>query len=108
MKSGTSQACYLEAQMNDVSRSFAVAVACLNPPLRDQFATAYLLCRVADNIEDCTRSPESKTRRFADFERMLADPECAAEALASWGADQWPGLTDDERRLTTPEGVGEP
>jgi phytoene/squalene synthetase len=40
---------YLTAAMNNVSRSFALVVPCIEEPLRDYFATAYLLCRVVDN-----------------------------------------------------------
>jgi farnesyl-diphosphate farnesyltransferase len=90
---------YLEAQMNAVSRSFAVVVACLEQPLRMQFATAYLLCRVADNIEDCTEPAAWKTDRFADFESLLAAPERVPDLLPAWSAAPWPGLTDGERKL---------
>ena len=43
---------YLAQCMDDVSRSFALVVRVLEEPLRYQLAAAYLLCRVADNIED--------------------------------------------------------
>lgn len=90
---------YLQAQMNVVSRSFAVVVACLDQPLRTQFATAYLLCRLADNIEDCTEATAWKADRFAEFERLLAEPEQAPDLLIAWQAAPWPGLTPDERRM---------
>ena len=47
------QSDYLAARMNEVSRSFALVVPSLEEPLDHYMATAYLLCRVADNIEDC-------------------------------------------------------
>jgi farnesyl-diphosphate farnesyltransferase len=90
---------YLAAQMNVVSRSFAVVVACLEQPLRARFVTAYLLCRVADNIEDCTEATAWKADRFAEFEGLLAEPEQAPNLLVAWQAAPWPGLTPDERRL---------
>jgi farnesyl-diphosphate farnesyltransferase len=90
---------YLEAQMNLVSRSFAVVVGCLEQPLRAQFATAYLLCRVADNIEDCAAATAWKADRFAEFERSLAEPDRAPDLLVAWQAAPWSGLTPDERGL---------
>jgi farnesyl-diphosphate farnesyltransferase len=99
MTLSTTQQSYLDAQMNAVSRSFALVVACLEQPLRAHFATAYLLCRVADNIEDCTAPAGWKAERFADFERMLAQPESAPTVLPGWEAAPWPGLTANERRL---------
>ena len=39
--------------MKKVSRSFALVVSFLEEPLRWQMSTAYLICRVLDNIEDC-------------------------------------------------------
>ena len=44
---------YLTGRVNEVSRSFALVVPCLEEPLDHHMATAYLLCRLADNIEDC-------------------------------------------------------
>jgi farnesyl-diphosphate farnesyltransferase len=102
---GVEQENYLAAQMNVVSRSFAVVVACLEQPLRARFATAYLLCRVADNIEDCTEPTAWKAGRFAEFERLLADPEQAPDLLDAWQSAPWPGLTADERGLMSGSGA---
>jgi hypothetical protein len=44
---------YLTITMDRVSRSFALVVPWLEDPLQDYMATAYLLCRALDNIEDC-------------------------------------------------------
>jgi farnesyl-diphosphate farnesyltransferase len=99
MTLSASQVSYLEARMNAVSRSFAVVVASLEQPLRAQLATAYLLCRVADNIEDCAQSATWKAARFAEFDHLLTEPEAARDVLGAWDGDAWPGLTPDERRL---------
>lgn len=45
-----------------VSRTFAPAIKILPEPLADSIRLAYLLCRVADTVEDATRLP-SKTRQ---------------------------------------------
>ena len=47
------QKSYLGKQLDKVSRSFAILIPYIEPPLRHYLAVAYLLCRVADNIEDC-------------------------------------------------------
>ena len=40
-----------------VSRTFALTIPVLEEPLRDQVAIAYLLCRIADTIEDAEDIP---------------------------------------------------
>ena len=100
------QRAYLAATMDRVSRSFALVVPCLEAPLQDYFATAYLLCRALDNIEDCTRPLEWQKQRFAEFSRLLWEPDRAAERLADWETDSWPGLSEDERALMTLDGGG--
>ena len=70
--------------MNAVSRSLRWSSPASSQPLRAHFATAYLLCRVADNIEDCTEPADWKAERFADFERLLAEPEHAPDVLVAW------------------------
>ncbi|RPI31106.1 MAG: hypothetical protein EHM70_12305, partial [Chloroflexota bacterium] len=90
---------YLDTWMNKVSRSFAVVVAALEEPLKTQMATAYLLCRVIDNIEDCTASITWKKKRFVEIAQLLVEPEIAPDILSSWDAEPWPGLTQDERKL---------
>ncbi len=88
---------YLNVLMNKVSRSFAVVVACLEEPLRDYMATAYLVCRVTDNIEDCKQPMAWKQSRFAELSQLLQEPTLASDILSSWDRVEWPGLTSDER-----------
>jgi len=90
---------YLDAQMKKVSRSFALVVAELEEPLREQLAAAYLICRVVDNIEDCIEPFQWQQRRFAEFNTLLQDPAATNDVLRMWGQYEWPGLTRDERRL---------
>jgi len=90
---------YLSTFMEKVSRSFALVVPWLEPPLNHWMSTAYLLCRVVDNIEDCLHSVAWKDQRFGEFEHMLAKPESAPTILSVWQAEEWPGLTDDEKQL---------
>lgn len=90
---------YLQDQMSRVSRSFAVVVATLEEPMRGFLSTAYLLCRVADNIEDCTQPHDWREERFAEYTALLQDPGEALAVLDYWEHLSWPGLTEDERKL---------
>ncbi len=95
---------YLTITMDRVSRSFALVVPWLEDPLQDYMATAYLLCRALDNIEDCGQPLAWQQQRFAEFTGLLAEPESAPALLAEWEAASWPGLSADERALMTLEG----
>jgi farnesyl-diphosphate farnesyltransferase len=88
---------YLNMFMDRVSRSFAVVVACLEEPLRDYMATAYLVCRVTDNIEDCKQPVAWKQSRFAELSQLLYEPTLAPDILYGWDREEWPGLTSDEQ-----------
>ena len=66
---------YLSEWMQKVSRSFALVVPFVEEPLTHYLATAYLLCRVADNIEDCAQPVAWKHARFAELATLLEDPD---------------------------------
>lgn len=99
MRLTTEQSAYLNHQMKKVSRSFALVVSYLEEPLRGQMATAYLICRVLDNIEDCEQPFERQEKRFNEFSAMLDKPRLAHETLNLWSQEPWPGLTADEQEL---------
>jgi farnesyl-diphosphate farnesyltransferase len=90
---------YLNMHMNKVSRSFAVVVTSLEEPLRHFFSIAYLICRVADNIEDSEQPMAWQQTRFAELSRLLVEPSRAPDVLSGWDREQWPGLTSDEKLL---------
>ena len=46
-----------------VSRTFAICIRLLPPDLEHSVLIAYLLCRVADTIEDSTQLPQILTKR---------------------------------------------
>lgn len=55
-----------------VSRTFALTIRLLGPRLRHQVLVAYLLCRVADTVEDTVDLPVPEKRRLlAHFHRCL-------------------------------------
>lgn len=90
---------YLDDTMNKVSRSFAVVVPSLEEPLNHCMAVAYLICRVVDNIEDCTHPFAWKQQRFQEFHQLIEDPAGAQQILAVWSQESWPGLTQDESKM---------
>lgn len=95
----TAQQQYLGDRMNEVSRSFSLVVPEVEPPMADYLATAYLICRVLDNIEDSLRPYDWQIERFNEFFQLLQDPVEAETVLRSWEAYDWPGLTDEEHRM---------
>jgi len=101
---GAAHEAYLKGQMNKVSRSFTAVVDCLEQPLGTFLSTAYLLCRIADNIEDCAETNETKSARFNEFLSLLIDSSLAEEVLLDWSARRWLGLVPDERAMMTLEG----
>lgn len=99
-----SQQAYLADQMVKVSRSFALVAPAVEEPLQDYLATAYLICRVVDNIEDCAQPFPWQRQRLAEFSTMLDSPARARSVLASWEQDSWPALTDHESAMMTVDG----
>jgi phytoene/squalene synthetase len=75
---------YLGQQLDAVSRSFAILIPYIDPPVRHYLAVAYLLCRVADNIEDCGQPHSWRKEHFEEFLRVLREPRLAAGQLADW------------------------
>lgn len=57
-----------------VSRTFALTIPRLDPPLADVVGNGYLLCRLVDTIEDelaADADPQSRAVFFARFDRLL-------------------------------------
>ncbi len=94
------EAYYLD-RMHEVSRSFAIVVPQMEKPLDDYTGISYLLCRVADNIEDVEAGVDFKRERFAEMTRMLDGVSSPETVLASWEKFEWPGLTAHEQNLMT-------
>ncbi|NES24984.1 MAG: squalene/phytoene synthase family protein [Symploca sp. SIO3E6] len=90
---------YLETWMNNVSRSFALITPCFEEPLDSLMATAYLICRVADNIEDSLQSFEWKQARFAELKLMMQEPLLASNILSKWLPEDWLGLESIQKQF---------
>jgi farnesyl-diphosphate farnesyltransferase len=58
---------YQENILQDVSRTFALTIPQLPPALRKVVSNAYLLCRIADTIEDDNGLTSEQTRQFSDM-----------------------------------------
>ena len=82
----TADLAWQSAVLQDVSRTFALTIPQLPPGLRDVVGNAYLLCRIADTIEDEPALSASEKRAFSErFIRVVAaeePPAPFAEQLA--------------------------
>ena len=83
---------YQERVLQDVSRTFALTIPLLPPPLRAAVGTAYLVCRIADTIEDSAVLDLGAKRRFLEhFQAIVADggdaDAFACEVAPLLGAD---------------------
>lgn len=91
---------YQDSILPGVSRTFALTIPQLPSPLCEAVANAYLLCRIADTIEDePALSTEQKTHFHQQFVSVIAGQQSArnfAEALAPNLSER---TTLDERDL---------
>ncbi len=83
-------AAFQDRLLERVSRTFALTIPQLPPRLRAVVGNAYLLCRVADTIEDDPLLPAAAKRRLLDrFAALVAgagDPGLGADLDASLAA----------------------
>ena len=67
-----------------VSRTFAACIRLLPPDVGNAVLLAYLLCRIADTVEDTADLPVvDKERLLAHFHRCLGEPGEEAQGLAA-------------------------
>jgi farnesyl-diphosphate farnesyltransferase len=88
---------YQDTILPKVSRTFALTIPQLPPILRVAVTNAYLLCRIADTIEDePTLSAEDKRHHedaFVDAVTGRIDPQRFAAELSPLLSAQTPSLT---------------
>jgi squalene-hopene/tetraprenyl-beta-curcumene cyclase len=88
-----------QERLDAVSRSFAMCIPQLEPPLRDRVALSYLLLRVLDTVEDAPFTDRAEqARQFARLRGFLGRMPSRAEVdrfVAGFPA----GLSDPERGL---------
>jgi farnesyl-diphosphate farnesyltransferase len=79
MDPGNSAANYQDQILPHVSRTFALTIPQLPGRLRTTVTNAYLLCRIADTIEDEPALSPAETRVFLErFTKVVAGAEAAA------------------------------
>jgi farnesyl-diphosphate farnesyltransferase len=93
---------YQELILPDVSRTFALTIPQLPPALRGPVTCAYLLCRIADTIEDEPGLSPAETLSFLNRFKAVVSGGAEAALLAR---DLVPSLTHEtsaaERELVT-------
>ena len=74
---------FCQAMLPHVSRTFAACIRLLPSPVDHQVLVAYLLCRIADTVEDTADLPvEDKERLLARFAECLEDENADTTPLA--------------------------
>ena len=74
---------YQDDALPGVSRTFALTIPQLPPPLRDAVTNAYLLCRIADTIEDEEALDPAQKNRFHDEFVAVVEGKAPANAFAA-------------------------
>jgi len=82
---------YQEAILPKVSRTFALTIPQLPPALREVVANAYLLCRIADTIED---EPAFSAEQKGRYENAFVDAVIGRIDAREFAADIAPRLSD--------------
>jgi farnesyl-diphosphate farnesyltransferase len=83
MDSGISDEGYQDQILPHVSRTFALTIPQLPEPLRPAVTNAYLLCRIADTIEDEPAVPPEETLAFLERFKAVVAGRADAALLAS-------------------------
>jgi len=73
---------FQDAILTGVSRTFALTIPQLPPPLRRAVTNAYLLCRIADTVEDDPGIPPHEKELYHDWLVALLDGRNDADAFA--------------------------
>lgn len=81
--SGLSDLDYQNYILQGVSRTFALTIPQLPPALRDVVGNAYLLCRLADTIEDDAEMPAAEKADFAEQLIAVIDKRAESASFAS-------------------------
>jgi len=92
--------------VESVSRTFALTIDILEEPMKSWVCTGYLLCRVADTIEDEPRLSLDRRAQLLDtYEAMLGpDPAVDAETFTAAARESTPA--DGGAGWTVVEGTG--
>lgn len=84
MTISVSDTAFLDRALTGVSRTFALTIPQLPETLRPAIGNAYLLCRLADTIEDAAAlAPDEKQARFDLLVAALENPDAADDLGAA-------------------------
>jgi len=79
---------YCRRVLGSVSRTFAMTIPVLPDPLADTVCCAYLLCRIADTVEDeQALDPKTRERLYDLLERVVDEPDdevALSQFVAAW------------------------
>ncbi|NKC14961.1 MAG: phytoene synthase [Gammaproteobacteria bacterium] len=81
---------YQREALREVSRTFALTIPQLPGPLERVVGNAYLLCRIADTVEDAAELDSADKQRFA---MRFADVVCGGASAETFAAELAPKLT---------------
>ena len=96
----TADLTYQDEILQGVSRTFALTIPQLPAPLDLVIGNAYLLCRIADTIEDDKDMSPPQKRKFADQFIQVLGARLDAETFArELYPELSPSATEDERDL---------
>ncbi len=70
-----------------VSRSFAISILHLRGPLRTAVITSYLLCRIADTVEDDPQAPVAVRSQLFDLLRSSLTEDAAIQTFTDMAGD---------------------
>ena len=99
---------YQNRALEGVSRTFALTIPQLPPGLREVVGNAYLLCRIADTIEDEPALTYKQKREFSEqFINVVAGKESAERFAKSLYAQLSATTTSDEREINSKHREGD-
>jgi farnesyl-diphosphate farnesyltransferase len=87
--------------VQDVSRTFALTIDALEEPMATRICVGYLLCRVADTVEDATSIPPAAQASLLETFDAVLDPaaDATAEDFRAEAADHLPEELDADWRV---------
>ncbi len=78
----------------DVSRTFAITIERLAPPMADRICVGYLMCRVADTIEDAGHIPPDDQVHLLEHYESVLENEASLDTFENEVAEWVPPAED--------------
>lgn len=83
--------------LQEVSRTFSLTVDLLEKPMSDQICLGYLLCRIADTIEDANHIPPAEQTTLLETYGAALDPATSTD-IDAFVTSASPWIPDPENR----------